>query len=68
MTPNPITAADAKALVDRGESVTFVDARNPTAWESSFQKLPGALRIPVDEFDAHFGEVPRRGVLISYCT
>ena len=68
MNPTPVTAEMAKAMVDRGEQVTFVDARNPVAWGSSKEKLPHAVRVPVDEVDAHLAEVPRKGVAITYCT
>ena len=55
-------------MIDRGERVVFVDARNPVAWGSSKLKLPGAIRIPVDEVDEHLGEVARDATAISYCT
>ena len=68
MTPTPITPAEVKELRDRGERVVFVDARNPTAWGASKVKLPGAIRVPVDEAEDHLGEIPREGMVITYCT
>ena len=68
MEPTPISAEDAKKLLDRGERVTFVDARNPVAWGSAKDKLPGAIRIPVDDVDGHIGELPEDGTVITYCT
>ena len=68
MDPRPITAADAKQMLDRGERVTFVDTRNPMAWGEATQKLPNAVRIPVDAVDEHLGELPAEGTLITYCT
>jgi rhodanese-related sulfurtransferase len=68
MNPTPVSAAEAKQMLDRGERVVFVDARNPVAWGSSTVKLPGAIRIPVDEVDEHVGEVARDATAISYCT
>ena len=41
-----------------GERVTFVDARNPVAWASASDKLPGAIRVRVDEVDQHIGGLP----------
>jgi rhodanese-related sulfurtransferase len=68
MTPTPISAAEAKAMLDRGDRVTFVDARNSVAWGSSNDKLPGAVRVPVDEVDEHLSEIPRDRMAITYCT
>ena len=47
--PSRLTVADVNALIERGEPVAFIDSRNPIAWGSSKVKLPGALRIPIDE-------------------
>jgi rhodanese-related sulfurtransferase len=68
MTPEPVTASAAKAMLDAGEPIAFVDARNPAAWGSSREKLPAALRIPVDEVNAHLAELPRGSLPITYCT
>ena len=68
MQPRAISAADAKQMLDRGERVTFVDARNPVAWGEATQKLPNAVRVPVDAVDEHLTELPADGTLITYCT
>jgi rhodanese-related sulfurtransferase len=68
MKPTPVSATEAKEMSDRGEDVVFVDARNPVAWGSSNVKLPGAVRIPVDEVDEHVRELPRNATAIAYCT
>ena len=68
MEPTPVSAAEAKEMLDRGDPVVFVDARNPVAWGSSQVKLPGAIRIPADEADEHLNEVPRGSTAIAYCT
>jgi rhodanese-related sulfurtransferase len=68
MQPTPISAADAKQMLDRGGQVTFVDSRNPVAWGEATHKLPGAVRIPVDAVDQHIGELPEGGTLVAYCT
>jgi rhodanese-related sulfurtransferase len=68
MTPEPLKATDAKQMLDNGQPVVFVDSRNPTAWASSREKLPGAVRIPVDEVSQHLAELPRGAVAITYCT
>jgi rhodanese-related sulfurtransferase len=68
MTPEPLTASAAKEMLDNGEPIVFVDSRNPTAWGSSQEKLPGAVRIPVDEVREHLAELPPGAVPITYCT
>ena len=68
MTPQPLTASEAKQMLDSGQPIVFVDARNPMAWENSREKLPGAFRIPVDEVPQHLGELPREALPITYCT
>ncbi len=68
MKSTPITASDAKDLLDLGTPVVFVDARNPTDWGQASTKLPGAIRIPADEARQHFRDVPSDATVITYCT
>ena len=68
MTPAPISASEAKRMLDSGAPVIFVDARNPVAWGQASNKLPGAVRIPADEVSEHLGELPSDGTVITYCT
>ena len=53
--------------MDRGEQLFFVDTRNPVAWGKSDSKLPGALRVPADEFEEHLDEILRDRTVIPYC-
>ena len=70
MTDNPsrLTVGDVKGLIDEGQSIAFIDSRNPIAWGSSKVTLPGAIRIPIDEVERHVRELPRDRRLIVYCT
>ena len=68
MKPTPVDPSDANEMLERGDGIVFVDARNPAAWGSSTVKLPGAIRIPVDEVEEHLSEVPRDRTAITYCT
>ena len=63
-----ISVEDARGLLDRGEPVVFLDVRNPQAWASSDVKLPGAIRIALDELPARASELPRGGHVVAYCT
>ena len=67
-TPTSLTVEEVKGRRDSGAAVTFVDARNPQAWASATAILPGAVRVPADEVDAHLGLIPRVGTVIPYCT
>ena len=59
---------EVKDLLARGRPITFIDARNPIAWGSSKVKLPGAIRVPLDEVDRLLPHLPRDRQLIVYCT
>ena len=51
-----IPAAEAKARFDRG--VLFLDARPLMNYE--FERIPGALPLPEDDFDRHFAVLEPR--------
>ena len=68
MGPTRITVEEAKSRMDRGEPLTFIDARNPDAWEKTSVKLPGAIRIPAAETDKHLNEIPGDRAILTYCT
>ena len=63
-----ISVDEARRRMDSGEPITFVDTRNPQAWAQSRQKLPGAVRVPVDEVDQHASQLPRDRAIVTYCT
>ncbi len=61
----PMAAADALALVARGQAV-IVDVRAREAYEGGH--VPGALNIPALEIEARASEIRRLGRLpILYC-
>jgi rhodanese-related sulfurtransferase len=63
-----VTVDEVKKRMERGEEFTFVDTRNPQAWSEAKTKLPGALRIPAEEVEQHFAQIPRDRSVITYCT
>ena len=63
-----VTVDEVKERMDRGESFTFLDTRNPTAWAEADTKLPGAIRVPADQVEEHLDEIPRDRTVIAYCT
>jgi len=63
-----VTVDEVSERMARGERFVFLDTRNPTAWAEADTKLPGALRVPADEIEAHLADIPRDRVVIAYCT
>jgi rhodanese-related sulfurtransferase len=68
MQPERITAEEVKRRLDSGEAIVFVDARSDDAWRQAELQIPKAIRVPPDATEAHLGEIPRRGLIVSYCT
>lgn len=54
--------------LQRGDDVVFLDTRNPHAWASSGEKLPAALRMPVDQVERLATALPRGRPIVAYCT
>ena len=45
-----IRAEDLKERLHAGQSATILDVRAPRAWDSSDEKIAGAIRVPPAEF------------------
>lgn len=63
-----VTVDEVKERMDRGEQFTFVDTRNPKAWEEATTKLPGAIRVAAEEVEERLDEIPHNRTVITYCT
>jgi rhodanese-related sulfurtransferase len=63
-----ITVDELRKRMDAGEDFTIIDSRNPQAWAASSEKLPDALRIPVDAFEQNVSRIPRDKPVVVYCT
>jgi rhodanese-related sulfurtransferase len=63
-----ITVDQLKRRVDAHEDFTFLDSRNPVAWGNSDKKLPGAIRVPLDQFEQHLSNIPKDKPIVTYCT
>jgi rhodanese-related sulfurtransferase len=63
-----IEAEEAKRRMDSGESVTFLDSRADDAWRAASARIPGSIRVPPDRVDESLDSVPRRGLIVPYCT
>ncbi len=62
-----VSVAELKRLMDTGNAPTVVDVRNQSAHIHDPRRIPGALKITVDEIDARLGELPRDREIILYC-
>ncbi|HTL44835.1 MAG TPA: hypothetical protein VL262_10910 [Vicinamibacterales bacterium] len=68
MEPDRITPQDVKHRMDAGKSVAFLDSRAEDAWRQGDRQIPGAIRVPPEEVQAHLHEIPRNGLIVPFCT
>lgn len=60
-----VSLADAKASFDN-KSAVFVDVRDLDVYNADH--IPGALNIPLGEFDARYSQLDPNQWIITYCT
>lgn len=63
-----ISAAELKRLMDSGNAPTIVDVRNRTSHLHDPRRIPGAMKMTIDEIDTRLGDLPRDREIILYCT
>jgi rhodanese-related sulfurtransferase len=68
MEPQPISADEVKRCMDAGDAVVFLDSRADEAWRKAALQIPKSIRVPADEAEAHLDDIPRRGLVVAYCT
>ena len=54
-------------MVDAGEAV-ILDVVAPHIWPSMSRTIQGSIRIPPQEIETRFAELPRNTAIIAYCT
>jgi len=57
-----------RAKLDAGADMQVLDVRNPVDYAASGEKIPGAIRIPVDELEGRIGELDPAREVVAYCT
>ena len=62
-----IDAAVAKAMTDADEAV-ILDVVASHVWPSMTRTIPGSIRIPPEDIERRFHELPRDKAIIAYCT
>jgi rhodanese-related sulfurtransferase len=66
--PERITVAQVKQLLEKGEKVIFLDSRRGPDWDVSEVKLPDAIRIQDNAaLAASIDSLPRDGKIVTYC-
>jgi adenylyltransferase/sulfurtransferase len=60
-----LTAAELKAMQDRGEDFLLVDVREPAEWE--IVRIPGAVLIPKGDLPGRLSELPQNKPVVMYC-
>lgn len=60
-----ISVADARAAAEAGNAI-IVDVRSRGQYAASH--IPGALLIPLDEFETRYSELPQNAQILTYCT
>jgi rhodanese-related sulfurtransferase len=62
-----IDVADAKAMADAGETI-ILDVVASHVWPAMTRTIYGSMRIPPEQIQERFGELPRDKTIIAYCT
>lgn len=63
-----ITVDELRKRMEAGEDFTLIDTRNPQAWAESREKLPDAIRVPVDALQQSLSRIPEDKAAVAYCT
>ena len=61
-----VTAAQAKALAERGKTL-FLDTRSPEDWARGDRQLPRSVRVAPEQVTTHAAWRPGMSV-VAYCT
>jgi adenylyltransferase/sulfurtransferase len=67
LTDGEITAAALKARLDRGESVTLLDVREPHEWQICNLEPYGAKLIPLGQFASQMEGLDRTEEIVVHC-
>jgi rhodanese-related sulfurtransferase len=61
-----ITSREAKTLLEKNKNIFLLDVSTPQ--ETSQARLPGAVLIPINEFEHRIREVPRNKTISLLCS
>jgi hypothetical protein len=63
-----ITIDALKARLDSGAQILILDVRALEGWNSSPNKIKGAVRVPMEDVDQKKGEWSKVSEIITYCS
>jgi rhodanese-related sulfurtransferase len=63
-----ITVDEVSDRLERGEPLAFLDTRSAESWSKADSQIPGSIRVPPDDVEAHLPEIPQGRVLVTHCT
>jgi rhodanese-related sulfurtransferase len=61
-----VDSQEVKKLLETNKNTYLIDVRTPQ--EYSQGRLPGAVLIPISEFERHVAKIPRNKTIVVYCT
>lgn len=62
-----ISVHELKRMIDSGDAPLIVDVRNRSAHLHDPRRIPGAMRLTIDEINEKLGELPREREIVVYC-
>jgi membrane protein DedA with SNARE-associated domain len=62
-----ISVAELKRMIESGDAPLIVDVRNRSAQTHDPRRIPGAMRLTIDEINEKLGELPREREIVVYC-
>ncbi|MFB3925974.1 MAG: rhodanese-like domain-containing protein [Syntrophales bacterium] len=63
-----ITVQELKEKMDRHEDIVVLDIRSEDAYAGSTVRIPGAIRMPLDQVGERYRELPQNREIVTYCT
>ena len=63
-----ISVAELRSLIDAGRAPVIVDVRNRAAVQGDPRRIPGAVRLVLEEIDSSIAQLPLDREIVLYCT
>lgn len=62
-----ISVHDLKRMMESGNAPLILDVRNRSAQTHDPRRIPGAMRLTIDEIGEKLGDLPREREIVVYC-
>ena len=62
-----ISVHELKRMIESGDAPLIVDVRNRSAQTHDPRRIPGAMRLTIDEIGEKLGDLPREREIVVYC-